>query len=285
MKTFIPVYLLVFLLGTVVIDLYFPAMMPHANAQESPVHFELPTALGGKAEIPTPKLTSATGFDFTKLPPLPENLKASGRCHAWGLALTGITTPAGELPGGTFLEYPDINATPLNAWYFANGQWNGLTAVPPEKVNFFGGTLDEAEPEHLRLLQRYYFLRGQLDKPQTAAVAAVAPAVNPYLEDYKKISKQYLDFQERSKTLTAQRDAARGTTRDKLITELRLMKQDEPVLAKKLEAIKAQYNDWKAKNPAPAAPAATPNNADSPETLGIRNELKRLEPEVKRVVN
>lgn len=315
MKFFLPVYILTFLAGTAAIEFLLPhfatagdsgsppppaaavqpagAAAPAAGevdavrgAVESGLRFELPRAMGGTAEPPaSAPLVSATGFDFSSLPPIPETLKASGRFNAWGVTQTVVPGPNNtSLPGGTFLEYADINATPLRGYYFANGRWNGPATFQPDKVVFFGGSINEAQPEHLRLLSRYYFLKGRLDTPPPAVQATGNGNGNgnPHAAEYKKLAQQYMELQEKTKKLTTERDAARGVKRDKAISELRKLKQEEAPLSIKLKDVQAKYNDWKAKNPAPAASSGTV--PVTPEIISIRNEVKRLEPEVRRIV-
>ena len=289
MKKFLPFYLVLLLAGTAAIDLYMPvfasdAQAPDAVASDDTRH----EALEGE-----PDAVETPAINTRRLPPLPENLKPSGRHQTWGLTKTRVATSAGNLEGGTFLEYPNVNATPLNAFYFANGRWNGPVAVPADKVTFFGGTLDDAEREHLRILQRHFSLLGQLENPPPVAVAVPAAipqnvAANPHFEDYKAVSKEVLDFQERTKELTAQRDAARGAARDKLMNDMRVMKQDEAALMRRYETVKRRYDDWKAKNPAPPTvappPPVPPPPLDPARVAEIRAELQQLAPEVEKIL-
>jgi len=292
MKIFLPFYLVLLLAGTAAIDLYMPAFAADAQTPDIVVNVT-PDIPNGQAKPDGVETPAVPQINTRRLPPLPENLKPSGRHQTWGLTKTRLITAAYDLQGGTFLEYPNVNANPLGAFYFANGKWNGPVAVSADNVTLFGGTLDDAEREDLRVLQRYFFLRGQLDNPAPVAAAAPNPipeniSANPHFEEYKAVTKEYLDFQERTKALTAQRDAARGAARNKLIDELRVMQQDEAALVRKYNAVKRKYDDWKAKNPAPPTvappPPPPPTPLDPARAAEIRAELQQLAPEVEKIL-
>jgi len=150
MKKFLAFYIVLFVAGTFAIDKYFPAFA--SDAPPAAPENEAPVVVAGEANPPAAEPVKqaepapAPAFDTRRLPPLPENLQSSGNFKSWGLAKTNLSP---EIPGGTFLEYPDKDATPLLAWWFANKKWNGPLEVPPEKVTFFGGSLDDAEPGQL----------------------------------------------------------------------------------------------------------------------------------------
>ena len=310
MKMFIAFYVFLLIVGTVLVDLFVraPAHAGEPGARQPTVETPktrpaapLPSpAPETRVETPASKVP-APAPSTRALPPLPENLKASGRYKAWGLTQTRVSTSNGDFEGGVFLEFLDINTMPLKAMYFENKKWNGPLVFPADKVALFGGSLDGAETADLQLLQRYYFLRGQLDTPPPApATAARAeppapdPNTNPHEAEYKVLAKKWLDFKERDKTLNADFKTATGAARVKISNELREMKQEEPVLIRDLNTIQAKYNDWKAKNPAPAAkpaskPVANPtppaNTLDPARAAEYREELKKLEPGFQRIWN
>ena len=287
MKKFLAFYIVLFVAGTFAIDKYFPAFA--SDAPPAAPENEAPVVVAGEANPPAAEPVKqaepapAPAFDTRRLPPLPENLQSSGNFKSWGLAKTNLSP---EIPGGTFLEYPDKDATPLLAWWFANKKWNGPLEVPPEKVTFFGGSLDDAEPGQLRIFQRYYSLRGQLENPPVEAPPADTNngPVNPHLEDYKAVAKEVLEFQERTKTLTAKRDAAKGAERVKLVNELTVMKQNEPDLLRRYKAVETKYNDWKAKNPAPKAPEPAPKAPDPERVKKIQEEMQILKAEMEKIL-
>jgi len=301
MKIFFAFYFLLLVFGTVLVDSFGHLL---ARGEESAGGFSAPRenpANPARGNAPAAAKTAALALGQTadpgakhNLPPLPQNLKASGKHHAWGLTKARITVSTGELEGGTFLEFPDIDEHPLMAFYFAHRNWNGPVSVPEDKVILFGGTLDGADPADLRLFQRYYFLRGQLEPPATAAVEPPAPEgnVNPFEADYKALARKYLDFQERTEVLTAERNKASGAARSKIINDLHKMKQEEPALINDLKSIQEKYNDWKMKNPgaAVAKPAPTPAAPKPAATLDpalaaeYREELNRLEPEIRLIL-
>jgi hypothetical protein len=313
MKLFLPFYLFLLLGGTVAVDLL---VTPPANADGTPPVSTNGVDPGGAPVVETPAQEPAPPAakprpnpaaaapaqppavtiierhveppprpgSHLKLPPLPNDLRSSGRRQAWGVTQTRVATSEGDLYGGTFLEYPDIQAFPLHAWYFADKKWNGPVVVPSDKVVFFGGALDDADPQDLRILQRYYFLRGRLEFPPEKGKAEEPANPNPFFEEYKELYKKSLDLQERSKTLTAQYNTAKGNDRIKIGDELRVIRQGQATLAPKLKAVDAKYTDWKVKNPNPQ-PAAPKTGAAADEDAELRAELRELEPEIKRLVN
>jgi len=316
MKIYLAAYFLMLIFGTVAVDSFGHLLArsdnpADASGNQTGAPSETPAKPPARGNQPAPAAVKnqppaaqpAPAAEAGKrLPPLPENLKPTGKHQAWGFTKARIITSAGELQGGTFLEFPDINEIPLVAFYFANRFWNGPVVVPEDKVILFGGTLEGADPADLRLFQRYYYLLGQLEPPAVStatpdapATATAAAATNPFETEYKAIAKQYLDFQERTKTLTAQRDSASGANRTKIINDLHKMKQEEPDLIRDLKAVQDKYNDWKKKNPgaaaaAPApkpAPPATPPAAapDPARAAEYREELRQLEPDVRRILN
>jgi len=310
MKIFLVFYFLLFIAGTLLVDsfghLLARAETPGGELADPAGEAPAPAAKTPRADKPAPAVkTASVALQKTaepepglKLPPLPANLKASGKHQAWGFTKIRIITPSGELQGGTFLEFPNIDELPLMAWFFADRNWNGPLAVPEDKVILFGGTLDGADPADLRLFQRYYFLRGQLEPPASAmggAVAApaapVAPA-NPFEEDYKAMVVKYIAFTNRTEVLTAERNKASGAARTKIIDEQKAMKLQESELIRDLKNAQEKYSDWKKKNPGAATngtakPATPPSSAaalDPATAAEYREELKRLEPGVRRIL-
>jgi len=308
MKIFLAFYFLLFILGTVLVD-SFGHLLARTEAPGEGNSPEDRPAVAATPDRETQKPAPAAKTAFSalqqtaepgpglNLPPLPANLKASGKHQAWGLAKVRILTPSGELQGGTFFEFPNIDEIPLMAWFFADRNWNGPLAVPEDKVILFGGTLDGADPADLRLFQRYYFLRGQLEPPVSAmggaaeAPAPVAAPANPFEEDYKAMVVKYIAFTNRTEVLTAERNKASGAARTKIIDEQRAMKLQEPELIRDLKAAQEKYSDWKKKNPGAAVPAAKPAPPpaaaaapDPARAAEYREELKRLEPEVRAIL-
>ena len=307
MKIFLPFYFLMLIAGTLLVDSFGHLL---ARGGESGGGFADPPETranaNANANTPAPSAakTAALGLQQNadpganhNLPPLPANLKATGNHKAWGLAKARITVSTGELPGGTFLEFPDIDEHPLMAFYFANRNWNGPVSVPGDKVVLFGGTLDGADPADLRLFQRYYYLRGQLEPPVSAgpATAADTPAPaasgNPFEADYKAAVVKYISFTNRTEVLTAERNKASGAARTKIIDDLKTLKLQEPEIIRDLKNSQEKYAEWKKKNPGAAAPApAAPRPAapapalDPARAAEFREELKRLEPEIKRLI-
>ncbi len=243
---------------------------------------DLATAEPKASEAPVPASTPPATTSGA-LPPLTQGSKS------WGLTLTCAAyyslsgANRGQLPGGAIMDIEDSRNTSKGDMSMGRVERDNAMLGPYLVANVdlvrFNVARSEVPPETIAILKQYYGLKGKMDQ-RVADLKKQAASINPYAAAYGAAVKKYNDFGEREKQLTAQRDAASGAERMRLVDQLRGMLPESQKLLRTVEAAKTQYNGWKTAHP--NATAVDP--AGDAQVQELQKQIAALEPQVKDFV-
>ncbi len=266
--------------------------MPEDVAAQAQAPQPVPPAAEPETEPPPPAAeaaaeTSAAAPQAVGAPPLYTPPPPDPAAASWGVVLhraphSGVKgNPLGPLPVGTVVEIQELLPTAEGDMAVCviddGGQWKGPVMIGLNHLVRFEGPLTDAPPEAVDLLYRYYRLRERIDARREAHRQRTASA-NPHAAAHARAVADQRAFDERVRRLTAQRDAASGPRRSQLIDQLHGMQAEGTRLRLNVEEARAKRDAWARENPQPA------NGPGDPELEGWIEELRRLEPEVKRYV-
>lgn len=253
---------------------------PAAPSATATVETTAASATPEQLETTVPEETPPTRPLYTPPPPDPN-------ATSWGMVLrraphSGIAGNAlGPLSAGTVVEIEKFISTASGDQAVcvidANGQWKGPVLIGLEHLVCFEGPLTAAPAQAVDLLHRYYRLQEQIDARRAAHRKRAATA-NPHAAVYERAVTELQTFDERVRTLVAQRDASSGPKRSQLIDQLHGMQATRTRLRLHVEEAKAKGNAWTKQNP-----QATEDPHD-PELEEWLDTVRQLEPQVKKYV-
>jgi hypothetical protein len=304
-KSFWPTYLFLALAGSAAINFGVPklrrdGLQPRPGSAPASIRFiePPPSATPQPAQpaevVMEPELAPAP-FDPARssLPapstPAPGPNTPGARTSGWGITTTQTThyepngTRLGRLPGGTLIEVKGSASSSLGNMticrYRQNDFWTGPVLVNPSQLAFFSGDMADLPAESLEALQRYFETKGLIET-RKAELQRQQVDANPHAAPYRQAYEQLTAMQERAKILTAERDNATDDARNRIIDELRRMKDEQSHLRDVYNQAQAQYRSWKAQH---AADRTADPSAD-PQIQAWERRLATLEPEVRKIL-
>lgn len=218
---------------------------PAAPAATTPVSAPAPEP------VPATAATSAVASEPTR--PV-----QTGPRYNWGVlaeeaqAYNEEGKPRVKLPAGTVVEKIEERKSAdgqrlLVCRVLNNRRWERGFVLKAASVVTFDCPFEEAPKEAREKIVRYFQLQGFI-ATRTAALREDHLKRNPHFTAYRRAAKEYTDFQERAKELTAQRDAAQGAERTRIASQLERMKSEEVQLRSALEKVEVPYKKWKAEH-------------------------------------
>ncbi len=205
---------------------------------------------------PAPQTASASAQTIVETPaptPAPTPVK-TGPVYNWGVlaeetqAYTEEGKPRVKLPAGTVIEKTgerdSSSGRLLVCRVLNNRRWERGFMVKASSAVMFDCPYEEAPKDARTKITRYFTLKGFI-ATRTATLREELVKRNPYFSAYQKAAKEYNEFKDRAKELTAQRDAAQGAARSQLASQLERMKSEEVQLRAAFEKAEAPYKKWK----------------------------------------
>ena len=235
--------------------------VPAAQPVQPPVVPDTIAETAPQTSVPSPAPQTAAATETTVVetpatPPEPTPVK-TGPVYNWGVlaeeaqAYNEEGKPRVKLPAGTVIEKTgerdSSSGRLLVCRVLNNRRWERGFMVKASSAVMFDCAYEEAPKDARTKITRYFTLKG-LIATRTAALREEHVKRNPYFSAYQRAAKEYNEFKDRAKDLTAQRDAAQGATRTQLASQLERMKSEEVQLRAALEKAEAPYKKWKAEH-------------------------------------
>lgn len=160
-----------------------------------------------------------------------------------------------KLVGGTLIEQCGSKKSSKGEMAVCR-VWRGNTWAGPYLVSTaalirFAGGREEVPADALDDLCKYYKLNGAAER-RKEDLTQKAASQNPYYAELKKKATAYNEHRKRAEALTAERDAAKGPKRSKIIAELTELKNSEARESTEVKELTKKYEDWKKAHPSSA---------------------------------
>ncbi len=277
------------------------APSPAASSTAAPAPVAAPAPSPAAPVVDTGSPTAETAADFAgDDAPAPAPVEYApgqeprqpdyrGPRYDWGVLSAdtqGFDTdgkPLDKVPGGTVVEkMSERDSKTFGPMYLCrirvNRRWQEGYLFPATAVVLFQGPFAFAPKGPSDKVIEYFTKIGQRER-RIAALKEEHLRRNPHFATYQAAARAYKDFQDKSKELTARRDAAVGMERSRLIRELESMKNQEPRLRAALQNAEIPYKEWKSQH------GDGSEAADSdPEVLRLDREIEALVEDVSEMV-
>ena len=231
---------------------------------------------------PTPEVIVENVRGYT---PSTERIRASGSdVTYWGVTI--VDTPFydrdGKLRdtkilGGTLIEQTGAKSSSKGEMaicrIWRNGNWAGSYLISTADLIRFDGGREEVDADDVDLLCKYYTYNAAAER-RKEELTQKAAAANPHFAELKRKATAYNEHKKRAEELTAKRDQAKGTERNKIIAELTQLKNAESREAAEVQSLTRKYEDWKKAHP------STVNPATDPICKGYLDKMAELKPKL-----
>ncbi len=201
--------------------------------------------------------------------PSTERIRASGSdVTYWGVTI--VDTPFydrdGKLRdtkilGGTLIEQTGAKSSSKGEMaicrIWRNGNWAGSYLISTADMIRFDGGREEVDADDVDLLCKYYTYNAAAERRKEELTQKAATA-NPHFAELKRKATAYNEHKKRADELTAKRDQAKGTERNRIIAELTQLKNAEAREAAEVQSLTRKYEDWKKAHPSTVNPTADP---------------------------
>lgn len=212
---------------------------------------------------------SAGGVQVIEVPVQEEFVASTSRIRPsgndvtyWGVVLTDSPfydqdgkNREDKIPGGTLVEQCGSKNSSKGEMavcrVWRGNTWAGPYLVSTASLIRFEGGREDIPAESLDDLCRYYTLNGAIER-RKEELKHKAASQNPYFAELKKKATAYNEHKKRAEALTAERDAAKGPKRSKIITELTQLKNAEARESAEVKELTAKYEAWKKAHPSSA---------------------------------
>ena len=253
-----------------------PAAEPSNRQTVKPSNHQ-PTPDAGEAEVIVENVRGYT--------PSTERIRASGSdVTYWGVTI--VDTPFydrdGKLRdtkilGGTLIEQTGAKSSSKGEMaicrIWRNGNWAGSYLISTADLIRFDGGREEVDADDVDLLCKYYNYSAAAER-RKEELTQKAAAANPHFAELKRKATAYNEHKKRAEELTAKRDQAKGTERNKIIAELTQLKNAESREAAEVQSLTRKYEDWKKAHP------STVNPATDPICKGYLDKMAELKPKL-----